>query len=194
MKICLATNNPNKLEEIKHTLGEGYDILSLEDIGHFGELPENQKTLEGNSLEKAEYIYKTYEVDCIADDTGLEVFALDGAPGVYSARYAGEGKKAEDNINLLLKNMEDIDDRRAQFRTIITIIRNGKTRQFEGRILGKITKERSGSQGFGYDPVFIPKGYDQTFADMAFSEKNKISHRAQAIEKLHKFLLKKLDH
>lgn len=194
MKICLATNNLNKLEEIRHKLGDDFEVLSLSDIGHFGELPENQKTLEGNSLEKAEYIYKNYGIDCIADDTGLEVIALDGAPGVYSARYAGEQKNAEDNMNLLLENMNEIDDRRAQFRTVITMIRDGKTKQFEGIVTGKITNTKHGSEGFGYDPIFIPKGYEKTFAEMDISEKNKISHRAMALEKLCKFLKKHSDH
>ncbi len=191
MKICLASNNENKLREIKHKLGETFEIVSLADIGHVGELPENQKTLEGNSLEKAEYIYKNYGIDCIADDTGLEVVALDGAPGVYSSRYAGPHKSSEDNMNLLLKNLQIKEDRRAQFRTIVTLIMNGKTKQFEGRVAGKISKTKSGQEGFGYDPIFIPKGYEQTFAEMSLDEKNKISHRSEAVEKLVKFLLKK---
>lgn len=190
MKICLATHNPNKVTEIKNKLGGKFDILSLEDLGQDKELPEHQKTLEGNSLEKAEFIYKKYKIDCIADDTGLEVVALDGAPGVFSARYAGPQKSSEDNIDLLLKNLENVSDRRAQFRTVITLIRNGKTRQFEGVVQGKISREKHGAQGFGYDPVFVPKGSDVTFAEMSLEEKNKISHRAIAIDKLAKFLLK----
>lgn len=190
MKICFATHNPNKLREIQLKLGEGFQVVSLDDIGFSDELPEHQKTLEGNSLEKAEFIFKNYRIDCFADDTGLEVFALDGEPGVLSARYAGPQKNARDNIELLLKNLEEKDDRGAQFRTVITLIYRGKTKQFEGLIKGKIIKELKGTEGFGYDPVFIPKGYDKTFAEMSMEEKNIISHRAKAVEKLVNFLLK----
>jgi len=192
MKLCLATNNPKKIEEIKHKLGERFEVLSLADIGHFDELPEHQKTLEGNSLEKAEFIYKNYQIDCIADDTGLEVVALDGEPGVFSSRYAGPQKNSDDNVDLLLENLLDKTDRRAQFRTVITLIKGGKTKQFEGIVKGKITIERRGNSGFGYDPVFIPKGYEQTFSEMSLEEKNRISHRALAIEKLCSFLKKKV--
>jgi len=191
MKLCLVTNNQNKLHEIRHKLGDRFEILSLQDIGHIGELPEHQKTLEGNSLEKAEFIYKNYHVDCVADDTGLEVVALDGEPGVYSSRYAGPQKSSQDNMDLLLQNMQDITDRRAQFRTVVTLIRNGKTKQFEGIVQGKLANEKKGGEGFGYDPIFIPKGYETTFAEMSMEEKNKISHRGKAIEKLCRFLQKK---
>ncbi len=191
MKICVATNNADKLKEIKNKLGNNFELLSLADIGHEGELPENQKTLEGNSLEKAEYIYRKFEIDCIADDTGLEVVALDGKPGVYSSRYAGPQRNAEDNMNLLLAEMEGQSDRRAQFRTVITLILKGKTRQFEGAIQGRITEEKHGVNGFGYDPVFIPKGHETTFSEMSLEEKNQISHRAIAVEKLTRFLSKK---
>ena len=194
MKICLASNNPNKLREIRHSLGPSFEVLSLKDIGHDGDLPEHQKTLEGNSLEKAEFIYKNYGLDCISDDTGLEVVALDGEPGVYSSRYAGPSCSSKDNMELLLKNLEDKDDRRAQFRTIITLIRKGRTRQFEGIVQGSIIKEGRGVEGFGYDPIFVPKGYDVSFAEMSFEEKNKISHRGQAINKLTNFLQKKVKH
>ena len=192
MKICLATNNHKKIEEIKYKLGDNFEILSLSDIGYHDELPENQKTLEGNSLEKAEFIYKNFQIDCIADDTGLEVVALDGEPGVYSSRYAGPQKNSEDNMDLLLENMQDKTDRRAQFRTVITLIRSGKTRQFEGLIKGKIATERHGTLGFGYDPIFIPKGYEKTFGEMSLAEKNDISHRGIAVEKLCQFLKKKI--
>ena len=191
MKICLASNNPNKLKEIRHTLGPAYEVLSLADIGHTGELPEHQKTLEGNSLEKAEFIHKKYGIDCISDDTGLEVVALDGAPGVYSSRYAGPDCSPKDNMDLLLKNMEGKDDRRAQFRTVVTLIRNKRTRQFEGLVQGSILRELRGSEGFGYDPIFVPKGYDVSFAEMSLEEKNKISHRGLAVKKLCEFLQKK---
>ena len=192
MKICLASNNPNKLKEIRHTLGSAFEVLSLADIGHEGELPEHQKTLEGNSLEKAEFIHKKYGIDVIADDTGLEVVALDGEPGVYSSRYAGPACSPQDNMNLLLKNMEESNDRRAQFRTVVTLIRNKRTRQFEGRVQGTILRELRGSEGFGYDPIFVPKGYEISFAEMPMEEKNKISHRSEAIQKLSNFLLKKV--
>ncbi len=192
MKICLASNNPNKLNEIRHALGSSFEVLSLNDIGHEGELPEHQKTLEGNSLEKAEFIYNKYKIDVIADDTGLEVVALDGAPGVYSARYAGPECSPKDNMDLLLNTMIDNNDRRAQFRTVITLISNGKTKQFEGRVQGIISRELKGNEGFGYDPIFIPKGYEISFAEMSMEEKNKISHRGQAIQKLSQFLLKKV--
>lgn len=193
MKICLATKNLNKLEEIKSKLGSGFEVLCLSDFGDEEELPEHQKTLEGNSLEKAEYIYKKYKINCVADDTGLEVVALDGAPGVLSARYAGEQKSSEDNIDLLLKNLEGVQDRRAQFRTVITLIRNGRTKQFEGVVQGKIAAQKLGRNGFGYDPVFIPKGHDISFAEMSLDEKNLISHRGIAIDKLVKFLQKHSD-
>lgn len=190
MKICFATNNINKLIEIRNKLGDRFEVLGLTDLGHDEELPENQKTLEGNSLEKAEFIYKKYKIDCIADDTGLEVVALDGAPGVLSARYAGSQKSSDDNIALLLKNLDGIEDRRAQFRTVITLIKQGKTRQFEGIVQGKITDRRHGINGFGYDPVFVPKGHHHTFAEMSLEDKNMISHRGIAVEKLVRFLLK----
>lgn len=191
MRICVATNNADKLKEIKNKLGDKFEVLGLGDIGYLGELPENQKTLEGNSLEKAEYIYNKFGIDCIADDTGLEVVALDGKPGVFSSRYAGPQRNPEDNMNLLLAELEGQSDRRAQFRTVITLILNGKTRQFEGAIQGKITEKRHGMNGFGYDPIFIPKGHELTFSEMSLDEKNEISHRAIAVEKLARFLLKK---
>jgi len=190
MRICFATHNLNKLQEIQQKLGPDFEVVSLDDLGFHEELPENQKTLEGNSLEKAEFIHKQFNIDCFADDTGLEVFALDGAPGVFSARYAGEQKNAQDNIRLLLENLADIDDRRAQFRTVITLKRKGKTKQFEGIVKGEVIPDSRGMAGFGYDPIFVPKGYDQTFAEMSMAEKNQISHRGKAIDKLVQFLLK----
>lgn len=190
MKICFATNNPNKLKEIHQLLGDQFDIQSLEDIGCREELPENQETLEGNSEEKARYVYDHYHLDCFADDTGLEVSALNGAPGVYSARYAGPQRKSEDNILRLLEKLKGKKDCSAQFRTVISLILGGKMYQFEGVVKGHITSGSSGTAGFGYDPVFIPEGYAQTFAEMDMHTKNKISHRGRAVHKLVEFLKK----
>ncbi|MGF1636984.1 MAG: non-canonical purine NTP diphosphatase [Cyclobacteriaceae bacterium] len=191
MKICFATNNPNKIKEVNQLLGDGFEIIGLSSLNETNDLPENQRTLEGNSREKAEYIYQKHQIDCYADDTGLEVFALDGEPGVLSARYAGESKNSNENIALLLSKLENKDHRGAQFRTVITLIFQGKTHLFEGIVTGQITKEPQGLKGFGYDPVFIPKGYDITFAEMSLEDKNKISHRGKAIQKLIDFLSKK---
>lgn len=191
MKICFATNNAKKLSEIRQILGEDFQILSLEDIGCHEELAETQKTLEGNSAQKAEYVYQTYGVDCFADDTGLEVYALDGEPGVYSARYAGPERDNEANIALLLEKLSTLKDRRAQFRTVISLVRGGKLKQFEGCIKGEIIDTKRGENGFGYDPVFVPAGEDITFAEMDSHQKNDISHRALAVAKLVKFLNKK---
>ncbi len=189
MKLCFATNNRYKLEEIRHKLGKQHLLISLDDIGHSGELPENQKTLEGNSLEKAQYIYNRYNINCFADDTGLIVKALNGAPGVLSARYAGPAKDSSDNIQLLLKELANETDRIARFTTIITLILNGEVHQFEGSVQGTITKTPTGKEGFGYDPVFLPEGYDKTFAEMNLKEKNEISHRTRAVNKLVDFLM-----
>lgn len=189
MKLCFATNNPNKIKEIKHKLnGCDIELVSLQEIGCTQELPENQKTLGGNSLEKAEYVFHHYNVNCFADDTGLEVYALDGEPGVRSARYAGENKNNEENIALLLEKLDGITDRRAQFRTVITLIIDGKKKQFEGSIQGRILTEKRGEKGFGYDPVFQPNNHEISFAEMPLEEKNLISHRALATEKLVKHL------
>lgn len=188
MDICFATNNENKLKEIQVMLGNEFNVLSLKSIGHEGDVPEEQATLEGNSRQKAEFIYENYQVNCFADDTGLEVYSLDGDPGVLSARYAGEAKDANDNMALLLKNLEDRPNRKAQFRTVVTLIRNGKTKQFEGIVKGKISEVKSGAEGFGYDPIFIPNGYDITFAEMSMDDKNAISHRGRAIRKLVDYL------
>ncbi len=189
MKLCFATNNRHKLEEINHKLGEQHQLISLDDIGHSGELPENQDTLEGNSLEKAQYIYDRYHINCFADDTGLLVKALNGAPGVLSARYAGPGKDSLANIQLLLKELAEETDRTARFTTIITLIIDGKVQQFEGSVQGTIIKIPIGKEGFGYDPVFLPEGYDKTFAEMSLNEKNEISHRTRAVDKLVDFLI-----
>jgi len=186
-KICFSTNNKHKLEEVKHILTD-FEIISLDELGCFDELEETQPTLEGNSLQKASFIFDHYKIPCFADDTGLEVETLQGAPGVYSARYAGEQKKSEDNINLLLKNLQGQVNRKAQFRTVITVMGLGETKTFEGVIKGIITETKKGTDGFGYDPIFQPEGYTKTFAEMTMAEKNKVSHRALAVEKLVAFL------
>lgn len=188
MKICFATNNTNKIDEIRQLLPTHIELVSLQDIGCTKELREDQNTLEGNSHQKAAYVYNTYGVSCFADDTGLEVFALNGDPGVHSARYAGEGRNNEDNIDLLLKNLEHHENRQAQFRTVITVILDGKEKQFEGVVRGEVLKEKVGEEGFGYDPVFKPEKFDRTFAEMSLSEKNSISHRGRAIKKLIEYL------
>lgn len=190
MTICFATNNPNKLREIRQLLGDKIEIKSLQDIGCSEELPETSDTLEGNSIEKAQYVYDHYGVDCFADDTGLEVAALDGAPGVYTARYAGGERSNIANMELLLKNLEDVTHRFAQFKTVITLIQGGNSVQFLGVAGGEISHQIHGEKGFGYDPVFKPTGYQQTFAEMSAEEKNAISHRGQAIAKLVDYLKK----
>ena len=187
-KLCFATNNAHKLEEIQAILGDSFELLSLKDINCTKELPETGNTLEANSLQKAQYLYDHYQVNCFADDSGLEVHALGGEPGVDSAHYAGPQRSRADNINLLLKNLTDETDRSAQFRTVITLIQNGKVSQFEGSIKGQIISELRGNEGFGYDPIFIPEGYTTTFAEMSLAEKGKISHRAKAFGKLVAFL------
>ncbi|MFL5730584.1 MAG: non-canonical purine NTP diphosphatase [Cytophagaceae bacterium] len=188
MNLCFATNNAGKLKEIKALAGDQYTILSLSDIGCQEELPETQNTIEGNSKQKAEYVWNKYKVNCFADDTGLEVLALDGAPGVISARYAGENCTPEDNMVKLLREMNGLKDRRALFRTCITLILNGAVHQFEGVVRGEILKEKKGEKGFGYDPLFKPEGYQQSFAELSLEEKNLISHRARATKALIEFL------
>ncbi len=188
MDICFATNNEHKLEEIRAILGNKFKILSLEEIGCNEELPEERDTLEGNSLQKAEYVFQKYKVACFADDTGLEVEELNGAPGVYSARYAGEQRNSERNMDLLLKNLEGKGNRKARFRTVITLIQPSVLHQFEGIVEGSILGDRKGKGGFGYDPIFMPVGYSNTLAEMSMEEKNQISHRARATEKLVEFL------
>ena len=190
MRICFATNNQHKIEEVWHLLSPDFFLLSLHDIGCFEELEESKTTLEGNSLQKAQYVFDKYKVPCFADDSGLEVEALNGAPGVYSARYAGPQRSSDDNIRLLLDSMRGQSNRKACFRTIITLVGiKSSPVVFEGRVDGTITTERRGNSGFGYDPVFIPANHLLTFAEIELSEKNKLSHRAIAISKLSKFLL-----
>ena len=188
-KLVFATNNAHKLEEVAAILGDQVELLSLNDIGCQTDIPETAETLEGNALLKSSYIYKNYHLDCFADDTGLEVEALNGAPGVYSARYAGgEGHDAQANMLKLLHELEGKENRKAQFRTAISLILDGKEYLFEGVIKGEIIKEKRGDSGFGYDPVFMPKGYDRTFAELGNDIKNQISHRALAVQKLCEFL------
>ena len=188
MKLVFATHNQFKLTEINHLLGERFTLLTLDDAGIKEDVPENQSTLEGNALEKARYVYNKTGFDCFADDTGLEVESLNYAPGVYSARYAGPGKDSEQNIKLLLQNMGGINHRSACFRTVIALIVKGEEILFEGKVEGEILREERGKEGFGYDPVFLPEGYNQSFAEMSLSEKNKISHRARAFQKLSNYL------
>jgi XTP/dITP diphosphohydrolase len=188
MTLCFATNNKGKILEIKTILQNKYEILSLQEIGCKEELPETRDTIEGNSLQKAEYVWQNYKVNCFSDDSGLEVAALKGEPGVYSAMYAGPSCNADDNIKLLLQKMEGKTDRSALFRTCITLIVNGEIHQFEGTVMGEILNSRRGEKGFGYDPVFQPEGYEISFAEMSLEEKNKISHRARAVRKLVEYL------
>lgn len=187
-KFVFATNNSHKLEEVKAIVGAKIEILSLKDIGCQADIPETADTLEGNALLKARFIYETYHLDCFADDTGLEVEALNGAPGVYSARYAGDAHNSEANMRKLLQELEGVENRRARFRTAFALILNGKEHLFEGIVNGHITPVRHGTSGFGYDPVFVPDGYTQTFAEMGDALKNKISHRAIGAQKLCRFL------
>ena len=187
-KMVVATNNPHKLKEIASILGQEIELLSLKDIQCFADIPETADTLEGNARQKAMYIYENYGMDCFADDTGLEVEALGGAPGVFSARYAGEGHDSEANMQKLLKELAGKENRKAQFRTVICLIRNGKEHLFEGIVKGEIIQEKRGGEGFGYDPIFVPEGYDLTFAELGDDVKNTISHRARAVEKLCQFL------
>jgi len=189
MRLCFATNNAKKLGEIRFLLDDNLRVVSLADIGCNEELPESQNTLEGNSRQKARYVFQNYQINCFADDTGLEVFSLDGEPGVYSARYAGVPKDDRANTDLLLKKMEAVTDRMAQFRTVITLIIDELEWQFEGIVKGRILKEGRGSQGFGYDPIFQPLGFSQTFAQMDLGKKNSISHRGIAVNKLVKHLM-----
>lgn len=189
MRICFATNNKHKLEEAKDIANGYLDIVSLEEINCFEELPETRPTLEGNSLQKAQYVFEKYNTACFADDTGLEIDALNGEPGVYSARYAGEHKNSNDNIELVLKRLWGISNRKAQFRTIITLVGiDQRPVIFDGAIQGLISNTRQGEGGFGYDPIFIPDGYNRTFGEMTLHEKSSLSHRSLAMNKLGLYL------
>jgi XTP/dITP diphosphohydrolase len=191
-QLVFATNNPHKLSEVQQILGNSIELLSLSDIGFPDEIPEDFNTLEENASQKAWHIYNKYKMNCFADDTGLEVDALHGEPGVRSARYAGEGKSPSDNIEKLLRKLTGVSNRIAQFRTVISLIIDGTEYQFEGVVKGEIIEEYRGSLGFGYDPLFIPLGYEETFAQMDPKLKNEISHRGLAIKKLTRFLHDKL--
>lgn len=188
IKLILATNNSHKVEEIQHFLGDKFELLTLNQIGFEGDIDETGTTLSENSQIKAEFIYQKYQQNCLADDSGLEVFSINNEPGVYSARYAGKHRSHEDNMNLLLENLVDKADPSAQFRTVITLIIDGKINQFEGIVKGKIISEKRGNQGFGYDPIFVPDGYERTFAEMTLDEKSSLSHRTRAIQKMIEFL------
>ncbi len=190
MKIVFATNNLNKLSEIQSLVPNGIEVLSLRDINCNEELPETRLTLEGNALQKAEFVFDNYGYNCFADDTGLEIDALNGEPGVYSARYAGENCLAEDNIRKVLDKLKGEKVRCAKFRTVIALIINGKETLFEGECNGSITQKKDGEEGFGYDPIFLPDDSELTFAQMSKKEKGKISHRGIAVKKLLDFLFK----
>ena len=185
-KIVFATNNAHKLEEVAAMLGEAYEVLSLREIGCVADIPETAETFAGNAMQKARYVKEHYGYDCFADDSGLEVDALDGAPGIYSARYSGGGSEA--NMDKLLHNLTEKSDRGAQFRTVIALLIGEETQLFEGIVRGSIIEERRGEAGFGYDPIFVPDGYEQTFAQLGNEVKNRISHRAKAVEQLVRYL------
>jgi len=188
MKLVFATNNPHKLQEIKQLLGNSIELLSLNDINCDVEIPENQETIEGNAAEKSFYIWNKYRLDCFADDTGLEIEALNGEPGVYSARYAGEEKSPEKNMDLVLQKLSEIKNRKARFKTVISLVIAGKETQFEGIVNGRILEEKRGMTGFGYDPIFQPEESHLSFAEMPMNEKSKISHRGRAVQKLVDYL------
>lgn len=188
MKIVFATNNLNKLKEVQAMVPSHITLLSLKDIGCFEDVPETQETIEGNAIQKAEYIKVKYGYDCFADDTGLEVDALNGAPGVYSARYAGPQRNADDNTNKLLTELNNNTNRQAQFKTVVALQLNDKLHTFTGICKGAITTDKKGQGGFGYDPVFQPENYTQTFAEITLEEKNKIGHRGKAVQQLVAFL------
>lgn len=193
MKLVFATNNRHKLDEVRAIVGDRVEVLSLNDIGCHDDIPETADTLQGNALIKARYIYEKFGVDCFADDTGLEVEALDGAPGVYSARYAGEECDSEANMQKLLQNLTGKSNRNAQFRTVIALIIKGEEKLFNGIVKGTITEEKRGDSGFGYDPVFVPEGFSESFAQMSGDMKNSISHRYRATRELSNYLKENYD-
>ncbi|WP_396170021.1 non-canonical purine NTP diphosphatase [Flavobacterium sp.] len=188
MKLVFATNNKHKIEEVQHMLPASIEIVSLESIGCFEDIPETADTIEGNAIMKANYVTQKYGYDCFADDTGLEVDALNGEPGVFSAHYAGEQRNSDDNMNKLLDALSAASDRNAQFKTVIALNLNGKQHLFTGIARGEITIEKTGNQGFGYDPIFKPQGFELTFAQLSLEEKGAISHRGKATEQLINFL------
>lgn len=193
MKLVFATNNKHKLEEVRAIVGDRVEILSLNDIDCHDDIPETADTLQGNALIKARYIHEKYNVDCFADDTGLEVEALGGEPGVYSARYAGEECDSQANMHKLLENLTGENNRKAQFRTVIALIIKGEEKLFNGIVKGEISREKMGNSGFGYDPIFIPEGFSQSFAQMSSEMKNSISHRYRATEQLSNYLKERYD-
>ncbi len=193
MKLVFATNNRHKLDEVRAIVGDRVEVLSLNDIGCHDDIPETADTLQGNALIKARYIHEKFGVDCFADDTGLEVEALDGAPGVFSARYAGEECDSEANMQKLLQNLTGKSNRNAQFRTVIALIIKGEEKLFNGIVKGTITEEKRGDSGFGYDPVFIPEGFSESFAQMSGEMKNSISHRYRATLELSNYLKENYD-
>jgi XTP/dITP diphosphohydrolase len=192
MRLIFATHNRNKAIEIQKILVNNIQVYTLEDIGFQEEIPEDQSTIEGNSAFKAQFIYENFKENCFADDTGLEIEALNGRPGVHSARYAGDLKDAEANMNRVLQELNGTSNRNARFKTVISLIIDGQIHQFEGLVNGRIIEEKKGSKGFGYDPIFIPENESKTFAEMELNEKNKFSHRARAIEKMISFLNQKI--
>jgi XTP/dITP diphosphohydrolase len=188
MELIFATQNQHKSTEIQELLPVSIKVKTLSEIGCTVDIPETAKTLEGNAVLKSKFVVENFQVNCFADDTGLEIAALNGEPGVFSARYAGADKNSDDNIDLVLKKMEGVSDRTAQFRTVISLIINKEEKQFEGIAIGEITLEKSGKSGFGYDPIFKPTGYSLTFSEMTLEEKNRISHRGIAVRKLVDYL------
>ncbi len=191
-ELIFATNNLHKLSEIQAIIGDDFAIKSLQQIGCTEDIPETAPTLEGNALIKAQYVFNKFGKNCFADDTGLEIVSLDGRPGVFSARYATDGHDFEANIDKVLEELSGVKNRKARFRTVIALIIEGSVLYFEGIVDGEIITERKGIKGFGYDPVFLPEGYEQTFAEMPLADKNKISHRARAVSKLVEFLKSKV--
>lgn len=189
--LCLATNNAHKVEELQLLLGDSFEIKTLKDIGCFEDIEETEATIEGNSKLKAQYVFDKYGVDCVADDSGLEVDALGGEPGVYSARYAGEHGNHQKNMDKLLENLNIHTDKSAQFISVLTLITQTEIKQFKGIVRGKIIETKRGNMGFGYDPIFVPDGYDTTFAEMTTEQKNPISHRGKAVELFKEYLQNK---
>lgn len=188
LSLVFATNNPHKLKEVQHALGDRFTLVTLNAVGISDDIPEDYDTLQDNALQKVRYVYNKTGQSCFADDTGLEVEALNWEPGVYSARYAGDAKNPKENIHKLLGKLKGIENRRARFRTVIALILNGEEFLFEGVVWGKIIDQERGDDGFGYDPIFVPDGFTETFAEMPLSLKNQISHRGKAVEELCKFL------
>lgn len=190
MDLIFATHNRHKVSEVQAMLPAGIHVRSLSDLGCDEDIPETADTLQGNALQKAQFVHERYHCNCFADDTGLEIDALDGRPGVYSARYAGEGCSFDDNVRKVLAELENVplEQRTARFRTVVALVLDGRTYFFEGKVEGLMTLERHGVEGFGYDPIFLPEGYGQTFAEMDASEKNRISHRGRAMAQMVGFL------